>query len=87
MGKRIIRALVALFAVALFIAPATALAAGWPATGTLWVDGQDLMAVEDHTITCSGGGTAQPFRQLKSRRLLLPSAHTMAICCFLTYFL
>lgn len=57
MGKRIIRALVALFAVALFVAPVTALAA-WPSTGTLWVDGQDLMTAENHTITCSGGGTA-----------------------------
>ena len=58
MRKRITGFLVALFAAVLFVAPTTALAA-WPTTGTLWVDGQDLMADDDHTITCSDGGTAQ----------------------------
>ena len=57
MRKRIVGALAALFAAVLFVAPTTALA-DWPKTG-IWVDGQDLMADDDHAITCSGGGTAQ----------------------------
>lgn len=57
MGKRIARVLATLLAAVVLLAPATALAA-WPTTGTLWVDGQDLMTAENHTIACSGGGTA-----------------------------